>query len=59
MTTTTATDITGLLKGNGSVVSAAAAGTDYLEPSGSGSALTGITAAQVGAVDSTEKGAAL
>lgn len=43
------TTVTGLLKGNGTGVSAAAAGTDYLTPSGSGAALTGITAAQVGA----------
>jgi hypothetical protein len=41
----------GVLKGNSTtgVVSAAAPGTDYLAPNGSGAALTGITAAQAGA----------
>jgi hypothetical protein len=43
------TTVTGILKGNGTAVSAATAGTDYLAPNGSGAALTGITAAQVGA----------
>jgi len=43
------TSVTGLLKGNGTAVSAASAGTDYLAPNGNGAALTGITAAQVGA----------
>lgn len=46
---TVKTTVTGLLKGNGTAVSAATAGTDYLAPAGSGAALTGITAAQVGA----------
>jgi len=46
---TVSTTVTGLLKGSGTAVSAAAAGTDYLAPAGSGAALTGITAAQVGA----------
>lgn len=46
---TMSTTVTGLLKGNGTAVSAASAGTDYLAPAGNGSALTGITAAQVGA----------
>lgn len=41
--------VTGLLKGNGTAVSAATAGTDYVAPTGSGATLTGITAAQVGA----------
>lgn len=44
---TLTTTVTGLLKGNGTAVSAAAAGTDYLAPSGSGAALTGITVSQV------------
>lgn len=44
---TMATSITGLLKGNGTAISAAAAGTDYLTPTGNGSALTGITESQV------------
>jgi hypothetical protein len=44
-----ATSGSAILKGNGSGgFSAAAAGTDYLAPSGSGAALTGITAPQVG-----------
>jgi hypothetical protein len=38
---------TGILKSNGTAISAAAAGTDYLAPSGNGSALTGITESQV------------
>ena len=44
---TLSTSVTGLLKGNGTAISAASAGTDYLTPSGNGSALTGITAGQV------------
>lgn len=39
--------ITGLLKGTSGLVSAATAGTDYLAPTGNGSALTGITQSQV------------
>lgn len=46
---TVETTVTGLLKGNGTAVSAASAGTDYLTPTGSGAGLSGITAAQVGA----------
>jgi hypothetical protein len=46
---TLSTTVTGVLKGAGGAVEAATAGTDYLAPSGSGAALTGITAAQVGA----------
>lgn len=41
------TSVTGLLKGNGTIISAATAGTDYLVPSGNGSALTGITSGQI------------
>lgn len=41
------TTVTGLLKGDGTAISAASAGTDYLAPSGDGSALTGITVSQV------------
>lgn len=41
------TSVTGLLKGNGTAISAAAAGTDYLAPAGNGSQLTGITESQV------------
>ena len=41
------TTITGLLKGNGTAISAASAGTDYVTPTGDGSTLTGITESQV------------
>lgn len=41
------TTVTGILKGNGTAVSAAAAGTDYVTPTGSGAGLTGITVGQV------------
>lgn len=51
---TVKTSVTGLLKGNGTAVSAATAGADYLAPSGSGAALTGITAAQVGALPAAD-----
>lgn len=44
---TVSTTVTGLLKGNGTAVSAATAGTDYLAPAGNGSQLTGITVSQV------------
>jgi hypothetical protein len=44
---TLTTTITGLLKGNGTAISAASAGTDYLTPSGNGSALTGLTNSQI------------
>jgi len=46
---TLSTTVTGVLKGSSGALVAATAGTDYLAPSGSGAALTGITAAQVGA----------
>jgi hypothetical protein len=46
---TLSTTVTGILKGDGTSISPAAAGTDYLTPGGSGAALTGITASQVGA----------
>lgn len=46
-TITISTTVTGLLKGNGTAISAAVAGTDYLAPNGNGSALTGITVSQV------------
>lgn len=39
---TLSTTVTGLLKGNGTAISTAVAGTDYLTPSGSGAALTGV-----------------
>ncbi len=41
------TNVNGLLKGNGTAISAAVAGADYLTPTGNGSGLTGITASQV------------
>ena len=41
------TNINGLLKGNGTAISAAVAGADYLTPTSNGSGLTGITASQV------------
>lgn len=43
----TATNLTGLIKGNGINVSAASAGSDYLAPNGNGSALTGLTESQI------------
>lgn len=42
--------LTGLLKAATGTLTAATAGTDYLTPSGSGAALTGITASQIGSV---------
>ncbi len=42
--------VTGIVKGTGTGYQAAVAGTDYLVPSGSGAALTGITASQIGSV---------
>lgn len=44
---TLTTTITGLLKGNGTAISAATAGTDYLEPDGDGSALTSLDAGNI------------
>lgn len=44
---TISTTITGLLKGNGTAISAATAGTDYLTPTGSAASLTGLTSGQV------------
>ena len=46
-TITLSTTITGITKGNGTALSAAVAGTDYLAPTGSGAGLTGITQSQV------------
>lgn len=45
--TTTDTNMTGILKGDGAKVKVAEAGTDYLAPNGNGSELTGITQSQV------------
>jgi hypothetical protein len=39
--------INGIIKSNGTTISAATAGTDYLTPSGNGSALTGLTGGQI------------
>ena len=39
--------INGLVKSDGTTISAATAGTDYLTPSGDGSALTGLTGGQI------------
>jgi len=50
---TITTSITGILKGNGTAISAATAGTDYLAPTGSGAALTGITVSQVSGAEAT------
>lgn len=74
LTTSTVTGITGILKGNGSTVGAAVAGTDYAAASHSHSdyaataALSshtgnksnphGVTAAQVSAIPASQKGAA-
>lgn len=44
---TLSTTVNGMVKGNGTAFSAAVAGTDYILPSGSGAALTGITNSQV------------
>lgn len=49
---TLSTTITGLLKGNGTAISAAAAGTDYLAPAGNGSQLTGLTEGQIAGLSS-------
>jgi hypothetical protein len=53
---TLTTTVTGLLKGNGTAISAAAAGTDYLAPTGSGAALTGLTYSQIGSTPTTLAG---
>lgn len=45
---TITTTITGLLKGNGTAISAASAGTDYLAPSGNGSQLTNLNGSAIG-----------
>ena len=41
------TNMTGLIKGNGSTVSVATAGTDYLTPSGNGSQLTNLNGSNI------------
>ncbi len=43
----TVTAINGLVKSNGTVISAATAGTDYLAPNGNGSALTNLNASNL------------
>lgn len=44
---TLSTTVTGIVKGDGTSLSAASAGTDYLTPSGNGSALTALNASNV------------
>lgn len=46
---TLSTSISGLLKGDGTAIGAATAGTDYLTPTGNGSGLTNLTAANISA----------
>ena len=53
---TISTSITGIVKGNGTSISAATAGTDYLAPAGSGAALTGLTWSQIGSTPTTLAG---
>jgi hypothetical protein len=53
---TLTTSVTGLLKGNGTAVSAATAGTDYLAPAGSGAALTGTAASLTAGVATVANG---
>ena len=53
---TLSTTITGLLKGNGTAISAASPGTDYLAPTGNGSGLTGLTWSQIGTTPTTLAG---
>ena len=53
---TLSTSVTGLLKGNGTAISAATPGTDYLAPTGSGAALTGLTWSQIGSTPTTVAG---
>jgi hypothetical protein len=43
----TYTPFTGILKGDGTYVGEAVAGTDYLAPTGNGSGLTGLTSSQI------------
>jgi len=53
VTTNTQTAFNGILKGNGSTVGTATAGTDYLAPSGNGSGLTGLVSSQITDATST------
>jgi hypothetical protein len=46
--------VTGIVKGNGTAVSAAVAGTDYLTPTGSGAGLTGLTYAHLPALTANQ-----
>lgn len=54
--TVTIGTLTGLLKASTGTVSAAAAGTDYLSPTGNGSALTGLTSSQITGVFGVSNG---
>ena len=53
---TLTTSVNGIVKGNGTAFSVAAAGTDYLSPSGSGAALTGLLWSQIGSTPTTRAG---
>ena len=53
---TLSTSITGILQGNGTAISAATAGTDYLAPTGNGSGLTGLVWSQIGSTPTTIAG---
>ena len=44
---TISTTVTGIVKGNGTALSAATAGTDYLTPTGSGAGLTALNASAI------------
>lgn len=44
---TVSTTVTGVIKGNGTAMSAAVAGTDYLSPTGNGSGLTSLNASSL------------
>lgn len=49
ISTSTPTSLTGLLKGDGTNIATAIAGTDYLAPTGNGSGLTNLDAAHIAA----------
>lgn len=52
-TITISTTVNGIVKGNGTGLSAATPGTDYLAPTGSGALLTGLTWSQLGSTPTT------
>ena len=53
---TTATTLTGLLKGDGATVGAATADTDYLTPTGDGSGLSGVLGTDGGTISTSTDG---